>query len=82
MKRFTPKQLTELVTELNQSLIDNKIKKQFECGGRNGYQAVDEYSIDDTNQRIGSGVDRNVTCGSSREVAAECKIRFYQLLAK
>lgn len=35
--------------------------------GRNGYQAVDEYSVDVDGNRIGSGVNRNVCCGSSRE---------------
>ena len=40
-----------------------------EQGGRNGYQAADEYSVDTDGLRTSSGVNRNIGCGTSREVA-------------
>ena len=65
--RVTVTGLRAGIDELNCQLESDGSKIRLETGGRNGYQAVDEYSVDNDGERIGSGVNRNVCCGSSRE---------------
>jgi hypothetical protein len=77
--RFGPKQLEESVQRYNEAMAADGVLKRFVVGGRNGYQAADEYTVDADGNRIGSGVDRNVGCGTSREVDRYCEIRHYQL---
>ena len=66
-RRCTPKQLEHEVTRINGLLAEMGVDTRVESHGRNGYQAVDEYSVDTHGNRIGSGVNRNVCCGTSRE---------------
>ncbi len=80
--RFGPRQLEESIEEYNSTLAQKGILIRFVSGGRNGYQAADEYSVDESGKRIGSGVNRNVACGSSREVSQACQLRMYQLLSQ
>ena len=65
--RYTVSTLRSEIDKINGYLEYDGIPVRFEAGGRNGYQAVDEYSVDADCARIGSGVDRTVCCGSSRE---------------
>jgi hypothetical protein len=65
--RYTVRTLCDELTRINGYLESEGIPARFEHGGRNGYQAVDEYTVDADGKRQGSGVDRNVCCGSSRE---------------
>lgn len=81
--RFGPRQLEDAVQEYNAALADKGSLTRFVVGGRNGYQAADEYTVDaESGERIGSGVDCNVACGTSREVAQACQLRMYQILAR
>jgi len=66
MSRFTVKQLEETIAKINGWLKEAGATKRFIVGGRNGYQAVDEYTVKD-DVRVGSGVNGNVGCGTSRE---------------
>jgi len=74
---FTVTDLRNTITDINYSLSTIGSKIRFETGGRNGYQAVDEYSVDDNGERIGSGVNRNVCCGSSRECSEATWVAYY-----
>ena len=76
MTRYTPKKLHEDIEKINEWLEDCKSTKRIECGGRNGYQAVDQYSVDESGKRLGSWVDRNIRCGTSRE-CHEAALEFY-----
>ena len=67
MSRFSVTLLRAEIAKINGLLTDAGILTRLECGGRNGYQAVDEYSVDSDGNRIGSGVNKNVVCGTSRE---------------
>ena len=67
MARYTVKTLSNHVDKINGWLKDSGYTGRLEVGGRNNYQAVDEYSVDADGNRIGSGVNRNVCCGTSRE---------------
>ena len=67
--RFTIKSLRQAIVDINECLENDGSSIRLEEGGRNGYQAVDEYSVDADGNRLGSGVNRNVCCGSSRECA-------------
>lgn len=69
MARYTARALAERIETINGWLKDNGSIIRFEAGGRNGYNAVDEYSVDADGKRIGSGVNRNVGCGTPRECA-------------
>jgi hypothetical protein len=80
MTRFTPTNLQNVVDNRNLDLHLAGSTKRFEMQGRNGYQAVDEYSVDASGNRIGSGVDCNVGCGTSREVYQYVESRYYQLV--
>ena len=77
--RYGPKQLEIDVARLNTELRDLFCLKRFEVGARNNYQTVDEYSVNENGERIGSGVDSNVACGTSREVYAATETRYYQI---
>jgi len=67
MARITISDLRSTIEECNQLLQERKSKIGFVNQGRNGYQAVDEIAVDKEGNRIGSGVNRNVGCGTSRE---------------
>jgi hypothetical protein len=77
--RYGPKQLESDVARLNSELADLCCLKRFEVGARNNYQAVDEFSVNENGARIGSGVDCNVACGTSREVYAATETRYFQI---
>lgn len=67
MARITVVTLRGSIAEINAWLEDGSYSVRLETGGRNGYQAVDEYSVWPDGSRNGSGVNRTVCCGSSRE---------------
>lgn len=67
MTRFTVRDLDSEVQRMNDMLRRANSPKRFERGGRNGYQAIDEYSVNPDGSRVNSGVDCNVGCGTSRE---------------
>ena len=73
MKRYTANQLYDDINDLNIWLESSGCTIRLVAGGRNNYSAVDEYSVDDDGQRIGSGVNRNVMCGTPRECLQESK---------
>jgi hypothetical protein len=79
MSRFLKADLCRAVASFNLAMANDGCSKRFEVSGRNGYQAVDEYSVDSLGDRIGSGVDRNVGCGTAREVYHYCEARHYAL---
>ncbi len=68
-RRYTEKALAEQIETINGWLENEGSLNRFEAGGRNGSSAVDEYSVDSDGKRIGSGVRRNVGCGTPRECA-------------
>lgn len=78
---FTKKNLESVVTSCNKALEDAGVPKRFVSQGRNGYQAVDEYPVNESGERIGSHIDRTVGTGTSREVAGYTRERMYELLA-
>lgn len=65
--RYTPKQLDSEVSRINGLLAEMDADTRLESHGRNGYQAVDVYPVDSRGNRIGSGINCNVCCGTSRE---------------
>lgn len=65
--RFTVKDLRSVIADINVLLEGSPIR--LIVGGRNGCQAVDEYPVDTDGNRIGSGINRNVCCGTSKECA-------------
>ena len=67
MSRVTVVTLRDSVDEINGWLKDAGLFTRLETGGRNGYQAVDEYSVLPDGSRENSGCNSNVCCGSSRE---------------
>jgi hypothetical protein len=67
MARVTVVTLRDSVDEINGWLEDAGSTTRLETGGRNGYQAVDEYSVLPDGSRENSGCNRNVCCGTSRE---------------
>lgn len=67
MARVTVKTLRYVVAEINDCLARDGIRERLEVGGRNGYQAVDEYTVDADGKRIGSWVNRTVCTGTSRQ---------------
>ena len=67
MARYTITDLRDYVKNVNGWMAEINSDIRFETNGRNGYQAVDQYRVDENGDRIGSGVDRNVATGSSRE---------------
>ena len=79
MSRYTPKMLDDDIESFNAELKRHGILKRFEHGGRNGYQTVDEYSVDANGIRIGTGVDSMVGAGTSRECLGCVRQRFSDL---
>ena len=67
MARFTITDLRRAIVKINGWMKEEGWPERFIEQGRNGYQAVDEYSVDADDNRIGSGVNRNICCGTSRE---------------
>lgn len=67
MSRYTIANLRADIQEVNERLIEAGSKLLAEENPRNGYQAVDAYTVDDNGQRVGTGVN-NIGCGTSREV--------------
>jgi hypothetical protein len=70
MSRVTIATLRASIVTINDWLEKAGHSVRLEEGGRNGYQAVDEYSVHADGSRKGSGCNRNVCCGSSRECVA------------
>lgn len=81
MTRFTVKDLDAEVQRMNGMLAQANSPKRFERGGRNGYQAIDEFSVNPDGSRVGSGIDRNVGCGTSRECSRYAWERLSELLS-
>jgi len=75
--RITTRHLNELAESLNQQLEEKGSLLRIEIGGRNGYQAADCYRVDESGKRIGSGIERNIGCGTPREVCNYCKQWFW-----
>ncbi len=71
MPRFTITDLRMEIVKVNGWMESHGWPERLEERGRNGYQAVDEYSVDANGDRIGSGVNCNVCCGTSRECRFE-----------
>ena len=69
MTRYTTKRLAERIETINSWLEADGSLIRFEEQGRNGYNAVDEYSVNSDGDRVGSGCNRNVGCGTPRECA-------------
>jgi hypothetical protein len=46
MSRFSKADLCRSVASFNLAMANDGCLKRFEVSGRNGYQAVDEYSVD------------------------------------
>jgi hypothetical protein len=67
MSRVTVVTLRAAIAEINGWLRDRGLSVRLETSGRNNYQAVDEYSVNADGSPCGSGVDRNICCGTSRE---------------
>ena len=67
MSRFTIMDLRRAIVKINGWMEEEGWPERFIEQGRNGYQAVDEYSVDADGNRIGSGVNRMVCGGTSRE---------------
>ena len=67
MANFTITDLRKDIAKINGWMEEHGWTERLVEQGRNGYQAVDEYSVDADGNRIGSGVNCNVCCGSSRE---------------
>lgn len=67
--RFTSRRLDERIETINRWLAEEGSLIRFEAGGRNGYTAVDEYSVYSEGKRIGYGCTRNTGCGTPRECA-------------
>ena len=63
----TAKRLAERIETINDRLKNDGSLIRFESGGRNGYSAVDEYSVDSDGKRVGSGYNRNIGCGTPIE---------------
>ena len=78
--RVTVKVLRDAIYDINEFFKVKGFSVRLECGGRNGYQAVDEYSVHPDGTRKGSGVDRNVCCGSSRECTHAAWERYYEIV--
>ena len=81
MTRFTVRDLDSEVQRMNDMLRRANSPKRFERGGRNGYQAIDEYSVNPDGSRVNSGIDRTVGCGTSRECSRYAWERLSELLA-
>ena len=73
---YTKVNLDNDVFRYNVYLKKEGSNRRLERGGRNNYQAVDVYTVDSDGKRIGSGVDNNVCCGTSRE-CGEAVEQFY-----
>jgi hypothetical protein len=67
MAKFTVTRLRSDIEYINDCLAEFGFSVRLECGGRNGYQAVDEYSVNPDGSRCGTGVNCNICCGSPRE---------------
>lgn len=67
MARVTVARLREAIVEINDWLENGGFSVRLETGGRNGYQAVDEYSVWPSGRRRGSGINCNVCCGTAHE---------------
>ena len=74
MQRFTKTDLAAGIDDLNNQLEAAGALIRYEVGGRNGYQAVDEYPIDVAGNRVGSHVNRMVGSGSSRQTFQETQL--------
>lgn len=71
MPRFTITDLRRDIVKINGWMEEHGWAERLIEQGRNGYQAVDEYSVDVEGDRISSGVNCNICCGSSRECSLE-----------
>ncbi len=80
MSRYTARRLEEDVEQFNERLKTAGCLKRFEVGGRNGYTAVDQYSVTEDGDRPCSGVDCMVAAGTPRECLATTETAMYRLL--
>lgn len=67
MTKFTIKNLRNDIAKINGWLEAAGCRERLIEQGRNGYQAVDEYSVNDDGSRKGTWVNCNIGCGTSRE---------------
>ena len=64
-KRYSVCDLREDVAIVNGWAEKSGFPARLEIGGRNGYQAIDEYSVGADGEALKPGcADRNVCCGS------------------
>jgi len=77
MTRYTRSQLIEDLKTYNKQLEAKGSSLRFEYGHRNGYHAIDEYTLG----RKAGCVDRNVTCGKPRECATAMRIRYLEIIS-
>lgn len=82
MARFTLTTLRGGIEEINGWLASAGAKVRFEVGGRNGYQAVDEYTVDTDGNRLGSGVNRMVGSGTFKQTYDEAYEAYNGILRK
>jgi hypothetical protein len=82
MQRFTKTDLAQGVERLNEQLEEAGALIRYEVGGRNGYQATDEYPVDAAGKRIGTHVNRMVGSGTSRETYQETQTACLQHLLR
>lgn len=80
MARYTISDLRADLEEINAGLAEAGAMVRFIEQGRNGYQAVDEYEVDATGERVGTHVTRNIGCGTSREVSEYAYDAYYGVL--
>jgi hypothetical protein len=73
---YTVTNLRREINEINEHLAECGSRKRLEECGRNGYQAIDAYTVDE-NGRVSSGIDFNVQCGSSRECGDAARAFYY-----
>jgi cell division protein FtsB len=78
-RRFTITDLRECIEEINGWLEDAGADVRFFCNGRNGYQAVDEYQVDENGRS--SSCNRMVGSGSSRETYDEAYQAYQNVMA-
>ena len=79
MSRYTISNLRTDVAKINDWCKSDGIPVRLIEQGRNGYQAIDEYPVDADGNREGTGVNRNVCCGTSRECAHEAEAWYNQM---
>lgn len=77
--RLTVADLRNAVESVNRELFESGSNYFLKEGGRNGYQAVDLYAVEENGE---ISCERNLVCGTSRECIAEINLAEYQLTGK